>query len=87
MLWVDCISLNGMGNITNLDQKTNRKIVQASDFKMESQCFENVGIDKQSILIARSIVVKLLLSRYNSLEGITVCADMPFGMQNLLNYI
>ena len=51
---------------------------------IQSILIVNASIGKQQI-IARSIVVKLLLSPFNSAEGITVCADMPFGQKNLLN--
>ena len=51
---------------------------------IKSMLVVNVEMGKYKI-IARSIIVKLLLSDFNSQQGITVCADMPFGQNNLLN--
>lgn len=52
---------------------------------MKSKSFHDVDIGAYNINLARSIMVKLLLSDFDTSDGIVITADMPFAQPNLMN--
>lgn len=52
---------------------------------MQSMCYYDINIGSQNIIIARCLVVKLMAYPYDTADGITVSADMPFGKCGLVN--
>ena len=53
--------------------------------RVKSQCYHDVDIGTEYVNYARSMVVKLLLSEFNSSDGITLTADMPFTKNAMMN--
>ena len=53
--------------------------------EIKSQCFHDVDIGTSNINLDRSIAMKLLLSEFNTSDGIILSADMPFGQTRLMN--
>ena len=58
-----------------------------NDHQIKSQCFYNVPIGQDHINMARSIVLKLLTSPFNSPEGIVLSADMPYQKKAIINIV
>ena len=57
--------------------------VEGNHISSKSYC--DVSIGTSNIMCARAIVVKLLLSPYNTPDGIIWSAEMPFGQTGLMN--
>ena len=47
--------------------------------RLKSMCFHNVDLPGDYINIARSLVVNLVLSPFNSSDGIRITSDMPYS--------
>lgn len=74
-----CISRQLLRNVTsNLGIDLNPNI-------LKSMCFHNVDLPGDYINIARSLVVNLVLSPFNSSDGIRITADMPYSKHCDLN--
>lgn len=75
----------GMAKVKCYPSKTVKCSVSYSGYILKSQCYHGVDIGTENINCARSIVVKLLLSGFNTSDGITLSADMPFSKKSLMN--
>ena len=52
---------------------------------LQSQCYYDVDIGSDVITIAKALVVNLMLSGFDTPNGISLSADSPFGQNGLMN--
>ena len=92
---VKCIVTYGHKDETNFKHKFNcNKVIKRTPSiqchmninvfnSWQSQCFYDVHIGRDNIIYARAIVVKLLLSGFDTPDGIPLSADMPYGQPKM----